>query len=271
MTRIRDSRFRKIVGCAIAALALSQTAAPLRAQTAADKVIADTDLSGPLDTRPGWRFVAYQAPDGPDRAFPDQTAPGAVTLCLHKEAGAPCAIRLEAMAPKTSAYGWDAHYLDFAKVVHPPGGAPLLMVRTRSLHSADGGQAVFTQLFAYRPSSDRFVRVYDHVTGTNNNQEVRYIASGPLAGGVVVAEPTSKGPYRFWVTVSETKPGSDYRQVLRYRSATGYNDGNVLKVIDSEMPNIERRLGLWRPGQPLPLPAAGCARPELRHMELWCS
>ena len=32
------------------------------------------------------------------------------------------------------------------------------------------------------------------------------------------------------------------------------DDGNPPAVIDSEMPNIEERLGLWRPGQRLPTP-----------------
>jgi hypothetical protein len=57
---------------------------------------------------------------------------------------------------------------------------------------------------------------------------------------------------------------------LRYRSATRYNDGNPLAVIDSEMPNIERQFGLWKPGEPLPTPSVGCIKPPLRHSELWC-
>jgi hypothetical protein len=65
-------------------------------------------------------------------------------------------------------------------------------------------------------------------------------------------------------------PGYHYRQVLRYRSATQYGDGNPLAVIDSEMPNILRRLGMWRAGQPLPAPR-GCKRPHLIKDALWCS
>jgi hypothetical protein len=59
--------------------------------------------------------------------------------------------------------------------------------------------------------------------------------------------------------------------VLRYRSATHYGDGNRLAVIDSEMPNIQKKLGLWKPGQKLPLPQAGCQRPRLVRTELWCN
>jgi hypothetical protein len=62
--------------------------------------------------------------------------------------------------------------------------------------------------------------------------------------------------------------------VLRYRSATLYNDGNPLAVIESEMPNIERRLGLWKPGQ-RPYPNFGsndkpCLRPDAMSSRLWC-
>jgi hypothetical protein len=64
--------------------------------------------------------------------------------------------------------------------------------------------------------------------------------------------------------------GSAYRQILRFRSATHYGDGNPLAVIDAEMPNIEKRLGLWHAGQPLPLPAKGCAKPHLVKSVLWC-
>ncbi len=45
-----------------------------------------------------------------------------------------------------------------------------------------------------------------------------------------------------------------YSRIPRYRSATLYNDGNPLAVVDSEMPNIGERLGLRRPGAPLPAP-----------------
>jgi hypothetical protein len=107
--------------------------------------------------------------------------------------------------------------------------------------------------------------------GSNNNEEVRYVASGPLKGAIVSAEPTTDRPYDYWIIVNHLTPDYRYKQALRYRSATLYNDGNPLAVIDSEMPNILRRLGLWRSGQPLPLPKSGCAKPRLVKSELWCS
>lgn len=58
--------------------------------------------------------------------------------------------------------------------------------------------------------------------------------------------------------------------MLRYRSVTRYGDGNALAVIDSDMPALQRRLGLWRPGQPLPVPDR-CPAPRLVRGELWCA
>ena len=55
------------------------------------------------------------------------------------------------------------------------------------------------------------------------------------------------------------------------RSATHYSDNNPLAVIDSEMPNIEQRLGYWKSGVALPLPSGACPRPRLIRMELWCN
>lgn len=75
------------------------------------------------------------------------------------------------------------------------------------------------------------------------------------------ASPTAIAPA---LTLAQT-----YRQIQRYRSATLYGDGNGLGVIDSEMPNIRRRLGVWRPGMTLPLPPH-CPRLHLVRTALWC-
>jgi hypothetical protein len=166
---------------------------------------------------------------------------------------------------------WAPHYLNTAQVVYPNGRAspPVLLTQTASLQGFTGEQAVFTQVLAYRRASDKFVQIYGHETGRNNNQEVRFIASGPLTGSIIAVEPTDTAPFGFWVSVSRLTPDYAYKRVLRYRSATRYGDNNPLSVIDSEMPNIESRLGLWRPGSPLPLPAH-CPKPRLVRMELWC-
>jgi hypothetical protein len=137
------------------------------------------------------------------------------------------------------------------------------------MYAGDGDQLVVTQLLAYDAQDDRFERIYAHMTGTNNNEEVRFVSGGPLRGDVISAEPTRGEPFAYWIDVNRFAPPHTYRTALRFRSATRYGDGNRLAVIDSEMPNIERRLGLWRPGLPLPLPQ-GCPKPQLKRGALWC-
>jgi hypothetical protein len=236
--------------------------------------IQSLDLAGPFKTRSNWRLVVTQGVPSVD-ALGDP-APGFIRTCLEKGPAATCISDPVAAPPPGDREGaWEAHYLRVAKPVYPrgPSAAPLLLVQTASLQAFDGNQGVFTQLLKYDRANDRFERVYGYVTGTNNNQEVRFIRDGPLEGSVILVDPTSNAPYAYWVTVNQFTSADVYRQALRYRSATRYNDGNPLAVIDSEMPNIERRLGLWKPGAPLPLPshaAKPCVRPHLKNTELWC-
>ncbi len=232
--------------------------------------IARVELAKTFGARSAWRLIATQGP--PTEDYAGDPAPGAVTLCLQKGAAAPCAI--DVTPPQgAGGPGWEPHYLSIAKPVYPKGeaAAPLLMIVTASLHAGDGGQLVVTQLFKYDRASDRFERVYARSVGTNNNEEVRFVSGGPLAGDVISAEPTENAPYAYWIEVDAPTPAYAYRQVLRYRSATRYGDGNPLAVINSEMPNIEARLGRWKPGAPPPLPSGACAKPHLVHTELWCN
>jgi hypothetical protein len=191
-------------------------------------------------------------------------APGPISICIRISPRGSCSPDLD----RSFAY---SHYLEFSEVVRPrASGPPLLHLQLGSLHAGDGSQGHTAVLVAYHPSRHRFERILEQVVGGNMNQEIRYVSSGPLKGAVIRAEPTFDRPYRYWVTVNRLTADYSYRQVLRYRSATAYGDGNPLAVIDSEMPNILRRLGLWRSGQPFPLPA-GCPHPHLVKTELWCS
>ena len=163
----------------------------------------------------------------------------------------------------------EPHYLLRANVVRPRAVTPLLLLQFASLHSGDSDQRVATVLLAYDRAGDRFVPVYQQQTGRNNNQKVRYIAAGPLKGAVAEAEPMQKAPFAYWITISRLGQSGQYRPFLRYRSATRYNDGNPLAAIDSEMPTIERRLGLWHPGPPPPVPTGKCPNPHMLDHELW--
>ncbi len=238
---------------------------------------AELDLARAFHAHSDWRLVVTQGPATQDYGGND--APGALTLCLRAGASGPCVSGPVTPPLNPTPAGdpaWEPHYLRTAKVVYPrgPHALPFLLIVTGSLYSGDGGQIVATQLVAYDARHDAFRRVYARSTGRNNNQEIRFITEGPLRGSVITAEPQDHLPYGYWIVVNRLTPAGAYRQVLRYRGATLYNDGNPLAVIDSELPNIEERLGLWRPGQPLPTPDTGggkpCPKPSLLRTELWC-
>ena len=258
-----------LAGLAVSAATGLDTAAALPAST-----IANIDLGKPFATRSAWRLIGTQGPAITDPIMGDGQIPGSVSLCLTKTTPAQCAPLqdMPAVQPGASGLFSDAHYLVTPQSVYPrgPSGAPLLLLQTASMHSGDGDQVVYTQLLAYQRAADRFEPIYAHTTGRNNNQEVRFVSAGPLMGDVIAVDPTQDAPYGFWVAVSQLTPAYTYKQVVRYRSATHYGDGNPLAVIDSEMPNIEAHLGLWKPGAPLPAPPK-CAHPHLVKQELWCN
>jgi hypothetical protein len=231
--------------------------------------VRDMDLSRPFGLPPGWHMVVTQAPPIDDHGEKDA---GRLTLCIRQNAG-PCVSALETAPkpdPEPQLHGF--HVLDDARLVYPRAahGRPLLLVQASSLSGFNGDHDTITQMISYDPGLHGFRRVYRYATGHNNNQEVRYFGSGPLKGDIVSAEPQRGVPYGYWITVNALTPAYTYRQVLRYRSATIYNDGNPLAAIDSEMPTIQRRLGLWRAGMPLPVPPH-CHNPHLIRAELWCN
>lgn len=227
------------------------------------------DLSKPFGLPSGWRFTAIQAPPLDDHG---ETVPGRITLCIKRNLSGWCdpALENEIVDGIPPQFG-GPHFLHEARLVYPrgPHAPPLLLIRASSLEAFNGNRAIVTQLIAYDSARRAFRRVYRSMVGWNNNEEVRYIGSGRLTGGVISAVPQLGLPYGYWITVNTLTPAYTYKQVLRYRSATIYGDGNRLSVIDSEMPNIQRRLGLWHPGMPLPLPP-NCRKPHLVHTSLWC-
>jgi hypothetical protein len=220
-----------------------------------------------------WRFTATQGPDVPDPVMDGDPIPGQIRLCLSKDGGHSCSPALPnllALSHGPDDTYAEAHYLGDARIVYPREGSPLLLVGVSSIHAVNNDQRVGFAALTYDKAKDGFTLAYRAQTGRNNNQEIRYMESGPLRGAIIWAEPTSDAPFGFWITVS--KPGANgiYTQALRYRSATRYGDGNPLAAIDSDMPNILRRLGLWHPGMKLPVPNAKCTNPHLKAGALWC-
>lgn len=260
----------------IAQIALAPALAAVLTAQSASLVLSNIDLSRPFSTREPWHLITTQgSPVRGDDTPSGGEEPGVIRLCLQAIHSSPCDPQL--LNPLRDAsdandFFVQPHYLNAAKIVYPRESTdqPVLLIQVSSLHSGDGDQRVSTQIFAYANAEERFARIYQHLTGKNNNQEVRYISSGALKGDIISVEPTQNAPYGYWVTVSELTPQYTYRTVLRYRSATHYGDNNPLKVIDSEMPNIEAHLGVWKSGMALPLPSGPCPKPRLIHMELWC-
>lgn len=236
-------------------------------------VISSIDLSTSFGTKSLWRLTAIQGPEQPDEDF--GPIPGVIKWCLKRTADRYCSESISGMPPAPTGYAevWEPRYLIETRIIYPRGrsAAPLLLTRTGGSIGGNNNQPIFTQILAYRPATDRFDRIFSQLVGRNNNEEVRFFETGQMRGDVVVAVPVQRSPWGYWITVNRLNPSYRYQQILRYRSATRYGDNNPLAVIDSEMPNIQRRLGLWHPGQPLPLPAKGCAKPRLVKMELWCS
>lgn len=232
--------------------------------------IASLDLAQAFTTRSPWRLTATQGPMVEDPT--GELAPGAIDLCLSNNAGRSCepAPNLALRLTRNDDVFARPHFLLRAQVVRPAGKPRLLLLELASFRAGNGDQRVALQLYTYDKVKDVFRLAYAHRTGRNNNQEIRYVEAGPLSGVVITSTPTSDAPFGYWITVDRPNGSGVYRQVLRFRSATTYGDGNPLAVIDSEMPNIQRRLGIWHPGMVLPLPTKACPNPRLDRGALWC-
>ncbi len=252
------------------------------------KVIAHVDLTMPFDTKSQWTLVVAKQPDEESTVTNGMDEPvGAVSVCFVKNAVPDCS---EAMflakwreQNVASVFGERPFYeLSAADVVYarPRKALPLLMIKANTWCGANGSHGIFTFLFEYDRKADGFRAVFFNMTGSNGNQETRFVETGPLLGGVIVADPdggapapTRRNPYAYSVEVYKRNAAGMYARVLAYRGRTSYGDGNPLAVIDSEMPETLRRLGLWKPGDALPVPLrmpAACTRLVMRKGVEWC-
>lgn len=234
-------------------------------------VLSHLDLTLPFKTKSQWTLVIVQDPHQPNDEIGMMQDHGPIAVCFVKGLSPQCQERYgpESGFPEFST----TYYLIIDSVVYADknDSRPLLWLQTCSARSADGNCDVRTILFDYDRSADRFHPIFIHETGNNNNQETRFFRQGPLEGDVVVAYPTEDAPYTYWIEVYSYGQDERYDRILLYRGHTGYGDGNPLPVIDSEMPEILRRLGYWKPGDALPLPPGReCPHPVLRDKEEWC-
>lgn len=239
-------------------------------------VLKYLDLTRPFDTASPWTLVVAQDPKPP--ADPDLEDHGPIATCLVKALVPQCTGTGKSYPTQWPAPSWyfQPYELSDTRIVY--GGQartkPLLLVKTCSGRGGDGNCSIETDLYRYHRQSDLFREVFTNESGgSNNNQASRFVGHGPLTGDVIVDYPTSRAPYVYWIEVYSPGKTGQYARVLRYRSHTRYGDGNPLPVADSEMTAIMQRLGLWKPGDALPVPPnmpSECGRLVLRHAEEWC-
>jgi HEAT repeat protein len=242
---------------ALKAVNLAGAAGPPPTSDVAYKVISTFDLTGPFHTKTKWRFTVFQMPDTCDPGTSDGCN-GAYEFCLIHLDRSKCD-----EAPGV--------VFDDASIVVPDHGPPLLVTTTRPDVATSGGSVESIDFWAYLSKSDTFASVFSNQSSSNNNEETRIMKRGPLAGMIIVASQGARAPYGYGITAYRLSKTLKYAQVLKYVGKTRYQDGDAMAVIDSEMPEIERRLGFWKPGDPLPVPErTRCTSYVLKHGIEWC-
>ncbi len=217
------------------------------------KVITHLDLTQTFQTKSRWSLVAAKQPDEESSAEDGAgNRRGAISLCFVENDEPDCSEEMFLTKYREEKISFDSEpgpfYELFASdvVFAGPGRTlPLLRIKSCTIN----------------------------MTGRNNNEETRFVENGPLLGSVIVAYPTSEAPFTYFVEIYKRTSDSEYSRALRYRGHTGYGDGNPLAVIDSEMPETLRQLGLWKTGDALPVPPrmpGGCTRLVMRKGVEWC-
>lgn len=233
------------------------------------RVLARTDLTHPFGTRSRWTVVVEQ-----DESPLPNDDPGPIFICFSKTPTASASVtcsegNVEKRVDSPVSY-WSARVV-YAGRAHTQ---PLILIKTCGGGGINGNCGVSMSLYDYDRARKAFHSVFSGIAGgSNNNSQIRFVEQGPLRGDVISDAPTSDYPYGYWITVYGRKRTGRYVQILHYRGRTGYGDGNPLAVIDSDMPEILRRFGLWRPGDALPVPPhmpKRCSHLFMRRGEEWC-
>ena len=246
-----------------------------KAGFAAAKVISDIDLTAPFRTPSPWRLVVIRKEDAPPPEAAMLEEHGPLNICFLNGSTPHCSRGFSWRIPGEPRWFGTPYHVLATRVVYAgrDESKPRLLLRFCGVQNGYGTCGTATALYRYARRSNRFVREFLNVKGRDNSPSTRFVEQGPLRGDVIVDYPTAHAPFAYWVELYREGKSGRYVRVLRYRGHTGYADGNLLEVADSEMPEILRRLGLWHPGEPLPVPAhlpRGCSHLVLRNEEEWC-
>lgn len=264
----------------VIAIAAAWSSSALAGDPMTYPVVSRTDLTEPFRTKGKWEVVVTQEPN------PDELSQGDIHVCFVHDGKPNCAANnlppcdvIDAQprchVDRTQA-GDVLHYNIFESVeIFDPKQSfvgPLLVLYVGG-NWGGPGTPLGPSVWRYNPEHDAFREIFVAMRSSNTNGEARFVTGGPLAGSVITSDETIHRPYPYEITVYRLQATGRYREALTYKGATRYNDGNPLAVIDSEMPETLRRLGLWRPGDALPTPGRvpdGCTTFVLRKGEEWC-
>jgi hypothetical protein len=235
------------------------------------KVISHIDLSRPFGTETQWTYVAVQETQ-PSTEIEEE---GPLHVCLVKAQTPDCTFNFYQQGRVEQPPFNTPYHLLSGRVVYAgrDQSSPYLFLQICTAQSFNGNCGVATVLYRYERAADRFVRVFENLTGRNNNEATRFVERGLLQGDVIVDYPTENAPFTYWIEVYRPDDSGHYARILRYRGRTGYGDGNPLAVADSEMPAILSKLALWKLGEALPVPPhmpKGCSRLYMQRDEEWC-
>jgi len=238
------------------------------------------DLTKPFGTVSPWTLVIAQDKQAlPEDEQATEVDHGPTTVCFVQGLVPDCS---ESFYPSNTGEFWwfDIPFEVFdSRLVYAGAGnsMPRLLLKICGPPGGNGSCHQVTELYQYDTRTNRFHRVFLKLLGgTHMNEATHFVETGPIRGDIIADEPTADAPYAYWIEVYRPETSGRYVRVLRYRSYTRYGDANALAVADSEMPEILRRLGLWRSGDPLPIPVFSgafqeCSHPVMRKGEEWCN
>lgn len=191
-------------------------------------VVSDTDLTTAFHTKSKWRLVITQEPDSDESSvFSD---PGNLHFCfIHND-------------NPTCSDSFPYNILNDVKII--PSNDSLawpLLVLTAEEFTGGPAQWKGTLVWVYRPNIDKFQQIFENSTPQNLNEETRILTTGPLSGDIIIDLPTACHPWPYRI-IAYRLSRAHYVEAFDYLGRTRYDDGDPRRVLDSEMPQIERRL-----------------------------